>query len=214
MRHLVTPLDEALARGWRVRVYASGALVERSLARIDRWMLVGIPTAVLLAAALGWWLAGRVLRPVGAMAAAAERMSGRRGRAELPTGDAARLPIGDPGDELGRLGTLFNTLLDEVDAVLGQQRRFLADAAHELRTPVARMLGSVDLALLDPEDATAQRDALARLRADLDRTARLVDELLQLARADAATVAHPRPGYVDDVVADAVRTWRPLAARR
>ncbi|MCC7052723.1 MAG: HAMP domain-containing histidine kinase [Gemmatimonadaceae bacterium] len=209
LRRVELPLDPASAPGWRLRVFASAAPLERSLGRIDSWMLFGIPLGVLLAGATGWWLAGRTLRPVGAMAEAATRMaSDRRDRLDRAP---QRLPIDNPSDELGRLGLRFNALLDEVDGLLSQQRRFLADAAHELRTPVARMLGTVDLSLLDSTDAPTQHEALVRVRRDLDRTARLVDELLQLARADAAGIVHPEPAYLDDIVMDAVHVFQPLA---
>lgn len=106
----------------------------------------------------------------------------------------ARLQIDNPSDELGRPGFRFNALLDQVNNVFGQQRRCLADAAHELRTPVARIPGNVDLASLDPRDAAAQHEALARVRADDDRTTRLIDELLRLARADANDEIQPVAG--------------------
>ena len=206
-------LDSAIAPGWQLHVSASAAQLESSLARIDRWLLIGIPLGVLLVGITGWWLAGRTLRPVSAMADAATRMASdrRSGSASLSTGAAQRIPIDNPSDELGRLGTRFNSLLDEVDGVVQQQRRFLADAAHELRTPVARMIGTVDLAMLDATDPNAQHTALQRVRGDLDRTARLVDELLQLARADAADGISPQPTYLDDLVMDSVQSWQPLA---
>ena len=81
-------------------------------------------------------MTGRALRPVALMAEAAERINA--------TSPRARLPIADPNDELGRLRRRFNELLDRLDGALGQQRRFLADAAHELRTPMARMLGETE----------------------------------------------------------------------
>lgn len=216
VRTIVTPLDSNVAPGWSLRVFASAAPLERSLALIDRWLMVGIPLGLTFAGGVGWWLAGRTLRPVGAMAAAATEMA--MGRAAAGAGaasaNAARLPIDNPSDELGRLGIRFNALLDQLDGVLGQQRRFLADAAHELRTPVARMLGTVDLASLDPADAPAQRDALVRVRIDLDRTTVLLDELLQLARADANGQVHLVPGYVDDVAVDSVHAWQPIAGQK
>jgi signal transduction histidine kinase len=215
IRNVEMPLDTRIAAGWTLRVSASAAPLERSLSLIDSWLLVGIPLGFVMAGLTGWWLAGRTLRPVGAMAEAATRMAAeRRFDARGSAATAQRLPIDNPSDELGRLGTRFNALLDQVDGVLAQQRRFLADAAHELRTPVARMLGNVDLALLDPHDAGAQNGALVRVRSDLDRTARLVDELLQLARADAAGEVHPHAAYLDDVVVDAVHAWQPLAERK
>ncbi len=215
IRSVDLPLDTVIAPGWRLHVYASAAPLERSLATIDAWLVFGIPLGFAAAGGMGWWLAGRTLRPVGKMAEAAVRMASDRSADTRRIGGAPqRLPIDNPSDELGRLGTRFNALLDQVDGVLAQQRRFLADAAHELRTPVARMMGNVDLALLDPQDAQAQNGALVHVRTDLDRTARLVDELLQLARADAAGEVHPHAGYLDDVVVDAVHAWQPAADRK
>jgi signal transduction histidine kinase len=119
-------------------VQASGASIAAVEARIDRWLALGIPMIVVLAAALGWWLTGRTLRPVGRMADASAR---------IEPGTGGRLPIDDPDDELGRLGTRFNALLDRLDGALDQQRRFIGDAAHELRTPLARLRSRVDVAL-------------------------------------------------------------------
>jgi len=220
VRSLVVPLDAQDARGWTLRVSASAEPLTRSLGMIDGWLLIGIPLGLLVAGATGWWMAGRTLRPVAAMAAAATRMAAaRRGRSTpLPehagrAGD--RLPIDNPDDELGRLGTRFNELLDEVDGALSQQRRFLADAAHELRTPVARMIGTVDLALLDTATFAAPAvTALDGVRRDLARTARLVDELLQLARADASGSVLLTSGFLDDVVMDAVHAWQGAATHR
>lgn len=204
------PLDARRAPGWRVRVVASTASLDRPLRQVDALFVLGIPLGAALAGAVGWWLAGRTLRPVADMAAATEHVT---------PGSSARLPVRNPGDELGRLGTRFNALLDRLDAALGQQRQFLADAAHELRTPVARTLSGVELALLDTAPGPAHVAALARAHADLRRTGRLVDELLQLARADAA--GGPGAGplgtperarvFLDDVVGDALAGWRAAA---
>lgn len=216
VQHVHSPLDSVLAPGWSLRVFASAAPLERTLALIDQWLGIGIPIGLLFASGLGWWLAGRTLRPVGVMAEAAAQMTtDRRAGVGGPASvNAQRLPIDNPHDELGRMGSRFNTLLDQVDGVLAQQRRFLADAAHELRTPVARMLGNIDLALLDPRDTAAQGDALLRVRSDLVRSTRLIDELMQLARADAAGSIDLHAGYIDDTVVDAVQAWQPIAERK
>lgn len=201
------PLDPGRAPGWRVRIVASTTPLRRPLRRVDALFLLGIPVGAGLAGVVGWWLAGRTLRPVARMAAATEHV--------VP-GAGTRLPVANPHDELGRLGTRFNALLDRLDAVLAQQQRFLADAAHELRTPVARMLSGVELALLDPAPAHAHVAALARVHDDLRRTGRLVDELLQLARSDASPAALSPAGaagrlFLDDVVTDALGAWHPAA---
>lgn len=204
LRVIHRPLDPDLAPGWQVRLTSSAAPLTRQLAAVDRGALLAIPLAVLLAVVLGWVLTGRTLRPVAAMADAADRISA----------DAyGRLPIAVPDDELGRLGIRFNALLDRLDQAIATQRRFLADAAHELRTPIARARGVGDLALSLPA-GTDDRDALQRTQRELEVMSRLVDELLELARSDAGRSGDSlQPGFLDDVVADVVRRFDGLAQR-
>jgi signal transduction histidine kinase len=226
IREVRFPLDPALAPGWDIEVHASMANLQALRRRIDRWFAVGIPAFVALAAVAGWWLTGRTLRPVGEMARAAERIAPASG---------VRLPVANPRDELGRLGEQFNALLDRLDEAILQQRRFLADAAHELRTPLARMRARVELAQLraraaEPvlltggrtggpatgdESATWAGD-LAGLEAELRAMTQQVDELLQLARADAGgeePMTHASALFLDDLVADELPRWQPQAQR-
>lgn len=204
VRDVVRALDVELAPGWAVRISSSAAPLIRQQRAVDRWALLAIPLALVAAIVAGWVLTGRSLRPVAQMADAADRI----------TADASgRLPIAVPDDELGRLGARFNALLDRLDAALAHQRRFLADAAHELRTPIARARGAGELALSEPS-GPGDREALARTQRELEGMSRLVDELLELARVDASRPAVPlEPGYLDDVVADVVRRFDPLARR-
>ncbi|MFN8574000.1 MAG: ATP-binding protein [Gemmatimonadaceae bacterium] len=200
------PLEPTLAPAWRLRVRASADQVARLNRQIDITTLVGLPTVVALAALVGWLITGRTLRPIGRMADAAE---------QIHPGASGRLPIANPGDELGRLGVRFNALLDRLDGALAQQRQFLADAAHELRTPIARMRGDVEVALLDDGDLPTAHAVLRRTQLDLTRVTMLVDELLQLARADAGEPeAIPTLAYLDDVVTDALRPWFDVARRQ
>lgn len=202
------PLDADLAPGWQVEVDASMTNMLALQARIDRWFLFGIPLLVLTAAVAGWWLTGRTLSPVGSMADAAARIAPASG---------TRLPVTNPDDELGRLGTRFNALLDRLDGALAQQRQFIADAAHELRTPIARMRARVELALLKAPDVATGAERTEILRAldtELRAITHQVDELLQLARADAAgdeAVAHAERLFLDDLVADELPRWQPQA---
>lgn len=200
-------LDPDLAPKWDIEVDASEANVIALQARIDRWFEVGIPLLVLCAAVAGWWLTGRTLRPVRRMADAAARIAPASG---------ARLPIDDPTDELGRLGLRFNALLDRLDGALAQQREFLADAAHELRTPIARLRARVEVAMLEPASASDAR-VLPAIDQELRAVSQQVDELLQLARADAAGEDAPMRAeslFLDDVVMDELPRWQPEAQRR
>lgn len=205
------PLDQALAPGWDVEVHASLANLHALLRRIDRWFGFGIPALVAMAAMVGWWLTGRTLRPVGQMADAAARIAPVSGE---------RLPLANPHDELGRLGERFNALLDRLDGALVQQRAFLADAAHELRTPIARMRARVEVAQLaasghSTTDApVSSADTLRLLDTELRVVSQHLDELMQLAQADAAGDDAPLRSerlYLDDLVSDEVPRWLPQA---
>lgn len=206
VRTYVVPLEPDLAPGWKLRLRVSVADLAMAQRRIDQATLIALPLAVALAALAGWLVTGRALRPVGMMAEAAERID-----ATAPTG---RLPIADENDELGRLGRRFNALLDRLDGALAQQRRFLADAAHELRTPMARMLGETETRLALPPSPD-DRQSVERIHEDLRHASALVDELMQLARADAGSIdAVMQPCYLDDVVSDALSPWHAEAKRR
>ena len=205
VRTLTVALDATRAPGWSIRIVSSAADLERTLAKLDRWFLVGAPFIAVLSAAVGWVLAGRLLQPVDAMARAAERTT-----ASEPV---ARLPIENPHDEIGRLGSSFNGLLERLENALSQQRRFLADAAHELRTPIARMSSLAELALSTPRNADASA-SLSMIAGDLRHASRLLDELLQLARADAGErMQQLTRVFLDDIAMDAIATWGPAATR-
>jgi len=206
VRSIVLPLDPLRAPRWTVEIRSSAAEMMQVRRDVDRMLLVGLPLLALVAGIGGWWLTGRTLQPVHAMAGAADAIA--------HAGGAGRLPILTPHDELGRLGLRFNLLLDQLAAALAQQRRFLADAAHELRTPIARMRSAVDLAHLAPPGPD-DRAALEEVRDDLARTSVLLGELLLLARADAGPMETPlSPLYLDDLLLDALGPWRAPAKQK
>lgn len=205
-RAMTAPLHPRLAPGWKLRLRSSAAGPDRTLTLIDVWLAVTTPAFALIAGLLGWWLAGRALAPIGAMADAAEGIGGSEVR--------SRLPIADPEDELGRLGTRFNALLERLEATFGQQRQFLADAAHELRTPAARMLSQVEMMLADESDP-ARHAALALLADDLRRSAVLLGALLQLARTDAGEEPATRDAlFLDDLALEEFNRAQALARAR
>jgi two-component system, OmpR family, sensor kinase len=166
------------------------------------WM---IPIALLLASVGGYFLARKSLAPVVNMAAQA----GRIGAANLH----ARLVVHNEKDELGRLAASFNGLLNRLDESFERQRRFMADASHELRTPVAILRGEAEVALSRPERAPEEyRESLAVLRDESQRLTHIVEDLFTLARADAGQ--HPLSlsnFYLEELVGDCLRTTRTLA---
>jgi len=199
-------LNPALAPGWEVRITASLASLVRQQRQVDSGALLAIPLAVALAMLAGWVLTGRTLRPVAQMADAADRIT---------AGAGGRLPIAVPDDELGRLGARFNALLDRLDDALVRQRRFLADAAHELRTPIARARGVGELALSPGGAPAGDRAALEQTQHELETMSHLVDELLELARTEASGMpTRLEPLFLDDLVAEAGRAFDAVARRR
>lgn len=181
--------------------------VRRTMQLIQRMFAVAIPLLLLFAATSGSFLAKRSLAPVGAMAARAAEISA--------TTLHERLPVSG-GDELVRLARVVNDLLDRLERSFEQQRRFMADASHELRTPTAVVRAEADITLSRAHRTeTEYREAVAVMQDASRRLTRIVDDLFLLARADSGHQAvRLEPLYLDEVVEEAARAVRPLAARR
>jgi signal transduction histidine kinase len=138
--------------------------------------LIALAIMTVISVALGWLVAGRALRPVREMTAAAQRIS--------EDSLDERLALRGPKDELKELGDTIDGLLERLEAAFNAQRRFVANASHELRTPLTTMRAAIDVALAKPEPAPPQTVALAgRLHTELDRIERLLEAFLVLARA-------------------------------
>src|SRR5690606_29715535 len=161
--------------------------LHQSVQRVRASLLVAFPPLVVALAVVVWRVVGAALRPVEAL---------RAGAAEITAaGRPASLPVPASQDEIHRLAVTLNDMLHRLDAARARQRAFIADAAHELRSPLANMRTELEVALRlatrDPEaDADWPRLA-ADLLTDAQRLARLVDDLLLLARTD-ETEAHQR----------------------
>jgi heavy metal sensor kinase len=125
-----------------------------------------------------------------------------------------RLPVANPRDELGRLAETFNELLGRLEASLTLQRQFMADASHELRTPVATTRTAANVALQQPHrDETDYRHTLEIVEQQAVRLSRVVDDMFTLARADAGNYpVRIDPVYLDEVVDEVVRAARVLAS--
>jgi len=140
--------------------------------------LVAIPLGLFFAWLGGNALARRSLAPVSAMTTRAAEIGA--------TSLHERLPVGNPRDELGRLATVFNDLLARLDAAFEQQRRFMADASHELRTPTAILRSEADVTLSREHRSEGEyRESVVVMQDAANRLTRIVDDLFLLARADA-----------------------------
>jgi heavy metal sensor kinase len=203
-----SPLSWAAPNGRRYRVqnisgspYGVAAAIEENSLRDTLWTLagilaMGIPFAVGLAIAGGYFLAGRVLAPVGAMADKARQITAES--------LAERLPVDNAEDEFGRLATVFNDTLSRLQDAFERLRRFTADASHELRTPLTAMRSVGEVALRNTRDASAYRDVIGSMLEEVDRLTRLVESLLTLTRADSGKI-HLAPEALDlEVLAGSV----------
>ena len=188
--------------------------IDHALSDLRRLLLTGALPGLALVAIGGWLLAGRALRPVAAMTAAAARIAtGENAASSLTT----RLEVPRTGDEVARLASTFNAMLDRLESAFATQRRFVADASHELRTPLTAIRGNIEV-LGRQLSAGGERgsdidDAVLDISRESARMGRLLDDLLLLARTDAATQEPPlrmRPVDLDDVVEEAVRISAPL----
>lgn len=181
-----------------VRVGTSLQPLEETLHRLLIILLITMPLALLASLGGGWFLAGRALRPVGAITQAAERIAG---------GDLTqRLSVSTAQDEIGRLAATFNAMIGRLEASFRQIRQFTSDASHELRTPLTVLKGETELALRRPRSADDYRRVLESSLEEIDRMSRIVDELLFLSRADLGEIKmESRPVRLDQLFDDLKR---------
>jgi signal transduction histidine kinase len=174
-RLLATPVD---ARGRRLVVVVGAAVDDRDsqLRTLALLLAIGGPLALLLASLAGYGVASAALRPVEAMRRKAEQISDER--------DGERLPVGRADDEISRLGTTLNGMLERVQRGVRRERAFVADASHELRTPLAILRTELELALQPARTPDELRDALRSAAEETERLAELAEALLVIARAD------------------------------
>ncbi len=183
--HTATPLDD----------------VDESVAALRTGLVGAIPLVVIAVGLVVWWLVGRTLRPVA------------RIRAEVAdiTGSTLGRRVPEPGtnDEIDRLAHTMNEMLDRVETSTERQRRFVADASHELRSPLTRMHAELEVDLEHPQGA----DFVATHRSVLEEVTnleQLVNDLLDLARSDnGATARRWEAIDLDDLVMDEAGRLRP-----
>jgi len=181
---------------------------DSEIASLRQILVTIIPAALIVAGIGGWFLARRSLSPVVSMAERARRIS-----AEALDD---RLPVANARDELGMLAETFNELLGRLAGSFDRHRQFMADASHELRTPIATTRTAASVALQLPHrDEAEYRETLQIIEDQSVRLSRIVEDLFTLARADAGTYPVRRgPMYLDEVLQEVARATRVLASTR
>ena len=154
-------------------------VADDALSRLRVQYALALAAMTALSVLLGWLVAGRALRPLQRITAAARRVS-------QDTLDE-RIALEGPRDELKELADTFDAMLERLSGAFASQRRFVANASHELRTPLTVMRTELEVTLADPEASNAELRSMAEAVHDaLDRTERLVQSLLTLARSEGA----------------------------
>jgi signal transduction histidine kinase len=192
--------------------------LDESLGTIGTVIAAAIGIALLLSIGGAYFLARTALRPVDAVVSSAREMS--------ETDLSKRLPVTNPGDEIGRLATTINGLLDRLEAAFGRleaslarqeealarQRRFATDASHEFRTPLTAISGNAKMldgwALEDPE---AARESVKTIKNESDRLRSLAEALLTLARGDEGPSLSVERNDLREVAAASVEAARAAA---
>jgi heavy metal sensor kinase len=190
-----------------LRLFRDKSSVQATLREILLSLGLGVPLAVLLAAAGGYFMAGRTLRPVVEMTEQARQIhSESLGR---------RLPNPNPHDELGQLATVFNETLQRLENSFEALRRFTADASHELRTPLTALRSVGEIALREGGDAESLRETIGSMLEEAQRLHDLADTLLNLARVESGRIPlRPEPLRLDEIAAEVCERLEVLAAEK
>jgi heavy metal sensor kinase len=195
---------EERRQSYRVIAVAPLNSIAEALTLVRRFLYFGLPLLFGAAGLGGFWLASRSVKPLKAMAdQAAEISSWNLNR---------RLEVGSATEELEALTRTFNELLARLDNSFETMRRFTADASHEMRTPLSIIRGEAEVALGQDRSSGEYRDSLAVIHDEAVRLSRLVDDLLNLARADAGHVRlRVSEFYLNDLLAECCRAMRAAA---
>ena len=170
-------------RGHVYQIFVAGSMQQIAMTErlLRAWLFLAAPLVLVIASLGGYWISRRALAPVDAITHAARSIGiGNLGE---------RLPVPPTGDELQRLSEAWNEMLGRLDDAVRSLSRFTADASHELRTPVALIRTTAELALRRERAADVYREALGQIADEAVRTGELVEDLLALARADAGNSA-------------------------
>lgn len=195
-----------LPDGYRLLV---GNLSDERMVLRDRYLSALVWSLLatgILGLALGFWYSRRGLFFVQAASDAGNRFL--RGKLD------ERLPVSARRDEYDRLARTLNTTFEEIERLIGSLRAATEGLAHDLRTPITRIRARLELAEMQQADAEQLHAVMAESREDLDAILRLIEDILELARAEAIAEAGFAPLRLDAIVAEAVELYEPLAEER
>lgn len=193
--------EEEQLVGW---LEASGFAWNANLHLIGWPMGIAIPITVLLALVGGYLLARRALKPVSKLTEAANQISASELSIRLPIETRFR-------DELTDLAETFNTMIARLEGAFERERRFTANAAHELLNPLASVRNEVEVALRRPRDTPAYQQTLRAIEADVQRLGKIVEQLLQLAHVEATANTQTEPIDLTRLCQDHVAQWKSKA---
>jgi heavy metal sensor kinase len=183
------------------------SVIDEGLRRLRRYFVAGVPLILLFASLGGYFLARKSLLPMALMNQQTKRITAEN--------LSAQLDVSNPRDEVGRLAMTINALLARLDAAFQQQQRFIADASHELRTPIAVLRGETEVAL-EKDRATAEyRESLSLIKDEAERLSRIVENLFMLARQPPEAASLMRETVrLDELVSDCARAATVLATQK
>ncbi len=193
--------------GYRLALFRELDRVNGQLQTMRRSLLLALFPLILLSAVAGYLLAGRVLSPV-------DRIADRTRRVQA-SGLEARLEVENPGDEFGRLTMVLNDLLSRLEKAFEQQKQFLADAAHELRTPVAAVRAQADVTLQRARSPEEYEAAIRSILGQTEYLSQIVDDLFFMARADGSQIPlRKKPLDLMEIIDDTCRALFPVAHKK
>jgi two-component system OmpR family sensor kinase len=207
LRLAIVPLSSEKQIGFAT-VAEPMSVIDDGLRQLRRDFFAGVAVVLLLASFGGYFLARKSLLPVARMNRQTQRISVEN--------LSSRLDITNPRDELGSLGTTINELLNRLEHSFKEQQRFIADASHELRTPIAVLRGETEVALGKPRTMNEYQESLALIKEEAERLSRIVEDLFVLARQplEGSPTLRKQSLSLNDVISDCARAAQVLANRK
>lgn len=203
---LISRLHMMDGRPLLIRLGYSLAPFRERMTQFLEILLIALPIALIFAGVAGYQIARRALQPLEEMAQKAQRITAHN--------LCDRLDIENPDDELGRMATIFNDLLNRLEQAFQQLNSFTADAAHELRAPMAAIRALGEVALRDKERSEEDKEVIASILEEAARLEETISGLLLLARAEAAHAVGPNTFSLVEVVNEVLTILDVLAEER